>query len=438
MENGGIKRLDAKEQNEALERAGKASCNEKIAKFVPASGAASRMFKDLFARKPEVVGEFFKEIEKFAFYDSASYEGLDAEAAVEYTLGEKGLGYGSKPKAVLKFHRYPDEIRTALAEQFIEAKEYAADADGNVNLYVTISPEHEELFNKEIERLRGEYEARFGVKYSVKTMYQYKWTDTLAVTEGNEPFLLEDGSALHRPAGHGALINNLGDVEADVAVIKNIDNVSHGRFLPEIVRWKKILIGTALREREKAGEYLRALREGAGEKICLEAAQYLRDTFSIDLPCGECTPEHLISLLDRPLRVCGMVRNEGEPGGGPFIIREKDGTTSLQILEGAQIDPCNPMAQKCLSEATHFNPVDLVCCLSSADGLRYDLKEYVDPETGLISSKSYQGRTLKALELPGLWNGSMSRWNTIFVEVPVETFNPVKTVLDLLRPAHQG
>ena len=368
---------------------------------------------------------------------------------------------------MLKFHRYPGETRTALAEHFVEGQAYMRNADGSVDLVVTISPEHRPLFEAAVADIKEEYEARYGVHYNVTFTYQAKETDTLAVDADNKPFLKEDGSILTRPAGHGALIYNLNALDAELVSIKNIDNVCVERMQPATYRWKKVLMGRALELRDRIHGYIYALdqltqirKEIADasyipvynvvqddpfatpecQSLCNEIEDFLHDELCIELPEPKDSrdrAEMLRAKLDRPIRVCGMVKNLGEPGGGPFIIRDKDGSTSLQILEGAQINPDDPQAVAALKAATHFNPVDLVCILRRHDGTQFDLLDYVDEETGLISSKSYQGRELKALELPGLWNGSMSDWNTLFVEVPIETFNPVKVVLDLLRDAHQ-
>lgn len=432
-------------------------------KFVPASGAASRMFKDIFAHKEEAIGKLAANIEKFAFYDPAVFgkAPYDPVRTADALLEEGGLGYGSKPKGVLKFHRYPEEVRTAFAEHLVEGQQYMRNADGTVNLTFTISPEHKTLFEAALAEVKDTYEKRYGVKYNIRFTFQDKATDTIAVTPDNKPFLKEDGTVLTRPAGHGALIYNLGAVDEELVSIKNIDNVAAERLLPTTALYKKALMGRALQLRDRVFGLLFEFDQLAGitpnpyqpaiagyfppyedpfateemQTLCNEIEEFLREEFCVEMPEARNCKERALALrakLDRPLRVCGMVRNEGEPGGGPFIIREKDGSTSLQILESVQIS--DPTLMK---EATHFNPVDLVCCLRNSRGEKFDLTRYVDPDTGFISSKSYQGRELKALELPGLWNGAMSDWLTSFVEVPIETFNPVKVVLDLLKPAHQ-
>ena len=456
----GIAVLSEAEAAEAARYADTAATQGKC-KFVPASGAASRMFKDIFAAlekleagealSPDAAGaKLAARIKDFAFYTPELFGEPKEDPAwcqdvLEKVLTDKGYGYGSKPKGVIRFHRYADgEVRTALAEHLVEAQEYMRNADGSCNLVVTISPEHRELFEEALAEVKPVFEQRYGVRYNVTFTYQDKATDTLAVDSRNKPFRKEDGTLLFRPAGHGALIKNLGEVEQEVVSIKNIDNVAHEKLLSVTARWKKVLIGEALRLRDRIFAYLEAFdaikdpRCEQAHRLCNEVEDFLDRKLCMQLPLAHDPAERMQMLrakLDRPIRVCGMVRNEGEPGGGPFIIAGRDGATSLQILESVQIAP---EAKDILSRATHFNPVDLVCCLRNYKGERFDLSRYVDPEAGFISSKSYQGRELKALELPGLWNGAMSDWNTLFVEVPGETFNPVKVVLDLLRPAHQG
>ena len=446
----GIEVLDEKRKRECLDALGKAEVKGKV-KFVPASGAASRMFKDIFAglESPnDAVRRLTGNIESFAFYDESVFgkpsaaSDADCIRTAEALLKEPGLGYGSKPKGVLKFHRYPDEVRTALAEHLVEGQQYMRNDDGSVNLVFTISPEHRGLFEDALAEVLPVYEQRYGVKYNVKFTCQSKETDTIAVTPDNEPFLCDDGSVLRRPAGHGALIYNLNEVDQELVSVKNIDNVAVESYLPLTAEYKQVLMGRALELRDTIFGYLRRLDAGTdnAEALCREEiVPFLRDVLCVELP--EADGAELVTQvrgkLNRPVRVCGMVKNLGEPGGGPFIIRGRDGSTSLQILESVQINPDDHAAVAALKSATHFNPVDLVCCLYDYRGRKFRLPDYVDSDAGFISSKSYQGRPLRALELPGLWNGSMSDWNTLFVEVPVETFNPVKVVLDLLRPAHQ-
>ncbi|MBR3285680.1 MAG: DUF4301 family protein [Bacteroidales bacterium] len=436
----GIEVLDEGRQEKAMAYAASAKVDGRC-KFVPASGAASRMFKDIFAGLNEpndAVRTLAANIRRFAFYDPALFEGKNP---AEVVLKDDGLGYGSKPKGVIRFHRYPDgECRTAFAEHLVEGQDYMREPDGQVHLTVTISPEHRHLFEAALEEVKAVYEKRYGVKYDVRFTYQDPATDTVAVDKDNKPFLKDDGTMLFRPAGHGALIYNLNDVAEELVSIKNIDNVAHESLLPLTAKYKKVLMGRCLMLRDAIFGLLEQFDKGATPELCDKAEAFLRDELCVNLPACKDQEERaslIRAKLNRPIRVCGMVKNLGEPGGGPFIIRGKDGSTSLQILESVQIDKNDPEACAALAAATHFNPVDLVCCLKDYKGRKFNLLDYVDQDAGFISSKSFQGRELKALELPGLWNGAMSDWNTAFVEVPVETFNPVKVVLDLLRPAHQ-
>lgn len=460
----GILVLDEAAVKAAGEYYDRASMNGKC-KFVPASGAASRMFKDLFSGLDSLkegkelsddapAAKFSDHIAEFAFYTPELF-GAESCPCPEYrksvlsrTLTDEGLGYGAKPKGVLKFHKYTDgEIRTAFAEHLVEAQNYMRNEDDTANLVVTISPEHQHLFEEAYAEVKDNYEKRYGVKYNITFTFQDKATDTIAVDVDNRPFRTETDELLFRPAGHGALIYNLNKLEEEVVSIKNIDNVANERLMSETATWKKVLLGKALELRDTIFGYLKALDSCSDpcsdecRSLCDEIEAFLDNTLCIKLPAAsDCASrvEALRAKLDRPIRVAGMVKNQGEPGGGPFIIAEKDGSTSLQVLESVQINMSDDHARNALASATHFNPVDIVCCLHDYKGKSFDLLKYVDEDAGFISSKSYQGRELKALELPGLWNGAMSKWNTLFVEVPLATFNPVKVVLDLLRPAHQN
>ena len=452
----GIKVLDSEAQEAAVAYYQKADVYGK-SKFVPASGAASRMFKDMFQGlaileagedlpKDAPGAKLSARIKDFAFYSEELFG--EPEDSREYRLEtlkkllkEDGLAYGSKPKGVLAFHRYPQEVRTAIAEHLVEAQEYMRNSDGTCNLTITISPEHQSLFEIAIGAIKEAYEKKYGVKYNITFTFQDKATDTIAVTPDNKPFRKEVGTLLFRPAGHGALIYNLNKVTDELVSIKNIDNVAHEKLLPVTAQYKQVLMGCALQLRDRIFEYLRQLDENPSVQLCNEIEKFLDKELCVQMPLPHSEAERIQMLrakLNRPIRVCGMVKNEGEPGGGPYVIAGKDGCTSLQILESVQINKEDAGAMGAMSRATHFNPVDLVCCLNDYKGKHFDLLKFVDPEAGFMSSKSYEGRELKALELPGLWNGAMSDWNTLFVEVPVETFNPVKVVLDLLRPAHQG
>ena len=457
----GIKVLSEEDARESVDYYHRASF-EGSCKFVPASGAASRMFKDMFAGLEKLkAGEdlpadapgakLAARIKDFAFYDEALFGEPDNSRAyrmkvLSRLLGDEGLAYGSKPKGVLKFHRYPSEVRTAIAEHLVEAQEYMRVTDPFTDedackLVVTISPEHRELFEKAVAEVVPEYEKRYGIHYDINFTYQDKATDTIAVDMDGNPFRTSEGELLFRPAGHGALIHNLNKVEEELVSIKNIDNVSHEKYLGETSFYKQVLMGEALNLRDEIVLFIRRLNAAPSEEICDKIEDFLSTVLCVKVPKISNLEERvalLRSKLNRPIRVCGMVRNEGEPGGGPYIVEGKDGCTSLQILESVQINKDDPEALAAMAHATHFNPVDLVCLLRDCRGNKFDLLSYVDQEAGFISQKSYQGRELKALELPGLWNGAMSDWNTLFVEVPIQTFNPVKVVLDLLRPAHQG
>ena len=375
-----------------------------VLKFVPASGAASRMFKDLFeyletGERTKFIDKFLSEKEHFAF--ASQLAELDEQAAVSHLL--KDMNYGNLPKGLLLFHSYEDGARTPALEHLVEGAMYAA-SKGEVNIHFTVSHEHLPLFQAHLAEYQAAYEEKLGVKFHISYSEQKPSTDTLAANPDSTPFRTADGKLLFRPGGHGALIENLNEQEADVIFIKNIDNVVPDRLKGDTVRYKQLLAGVLVTEQKKIFEKLQDPTLTAEEK----------------------------AKLQRPLRVCGVVKNTGEPGGGPFLVREEDGTISCQILESSQIaDPA------LMQQATHFNPVDLVCATRDAEGKPYYLPDFVDEKTGFISHKSKDGKELLALELPGLWNGAMSRWNTIFVEVPVSTFNPVKTVNDLLRAEHQ-
>ena len=434
-----------------------------ILKFVPASGAASRMFKDLFsfldgeANEPTTDFEknFFANIEKFAFYteldeacvknNSATIKELMAagnyKAVVYNLLDAKGLNYGALPKGLLKFHNYDSSNRTPVEEHFVEGALYAA-MGSKVKLHFTVSPNHRALFEQLVADKKAVYEKMFGVEYDVTFSEQKQSTDTIAVDADNNPFR-ENGELLFRPGGHGALIENLNDIDSDIIFIKNIDNVVPDRLKADTVTYKKVIAGVLVSLQQKAFEYLRLIDSGKYtheqvEEIIRFVQQSLFCRCSEIKNLEDCDLViYLRKKLNRPMRVCGMVRNVGEPGGGPFLAYNSDGTVSLQILESSQIDMNNPKAKAMFEEGTHFNPVDLVCSVKNYKGEKFNLPNYVDPSTGFISHKSKNGRELKAMELPGLWNGAMSDWNTVFVEVPLATFNPVKTVNDLLRDTHQ-
>ncbi len=405
-----------------------------VTKFVPASGAATRMFKELFefsasGKANKTVDALMAGEEKLPFYPDIK-EKKGAKEVVDAIL-HAPLNYGAMPKALIKFHSYPDGARTAAEEHLAEAALYAS-SNGRAKLHFTLSPEHEKAFNALIDSVRAKYEAKYGVKYEISYSFQKPSTDTIAVTPDNDLFRNPDASLLFRPAGHGALIENLGEVEGGVIFVKNIDNVVPDSLKADTVLYKKALGGLLMEVREKIFHYIGLLH--ADEVDQREVLSFIENTLCYRFPEGF-TPTviDILAVLDRPLRLCGMVRNEGEPGGGPFWARSADGALQLQIAESAQIAP---EKQGLMKESTHFNPVDLVCSTVDPKGERYDLGRFVDPKAGFISSKSKDGKPLKAQELPGLWNGAMSDWNTIFVEVPISTFAPVKEVTDLLRHQH--
>ena len=436
----------------------------KIVKFVPASGAASRMFKNMFAfldapydvPTTDFEKQFFENIKKFAFRKALcdkchvnNEKGImclikkgDYKAVVANLLKPEGLNYGQLPKGLLQFHEYEDEVRTPMEEHLVEAALYAS-SNGEANVHFTVSHDHLELFKQMVAEKVDKYAQRYGIKYNISFSEQKPSTDTIAANPDNTPFRNEDGSLLFRPGGHGALIENLNEIEADVVFIKNIDNVVPDRIKDETVLYKKLIAGVLVDTQKQVFDYLRELEAGVPSREKLtEMLRFVETTLcckkagAAELADAELA-EYLKTKFNRPIRVCGVVKNVGEPGGGPFLCYNNDGTVSPQILESSQIDTNNEEYVRMFKEGTHFNPVDLVCATKDYKGNRFNLPEYVDKKTGFISSKSKNGKELKALELPGLWNGAMSDWNTIFVEVPIGTFNPVKTVNDLLREQHQ-
>jgi hypothetical protein len=448
--NRGIRVLNQQEQSEAEKRY--INYDGVPCKFVPASGAASRMFKDLFDAKKElelgnnITGTpaelFFTNIEKFAFYDDLTklkgFDKSDPLKVLDYLLSNSGLNYGNLPKGLIKFHKYSDGSRTAFEEHLVEAALYARKRSGEAALTVTVSPEHLEAFKKHFEEVKFKYSERFKTGYRIDFTLQKPDTDTIAVGLDNNPFRSDDGKLLFRPGGHGALIGNLNDLDSDIVFIKNIDNVVREQYIDETVKWKRILAGVLIEMQNKIFTYLKRLDEEFNETLNSEIISFLENELCITIPSlpEPIVKEYLREKLDRPVRVCGMVKNLGEPGGGPYIACDADGSTSLQIVESTQLNMQDPEVARIVAGSTHFNPVDIVCSLKNYQGERYNLYKYIDSETGFISYKSYQGRSLKALELPGLWNGSMSQWNTVFVEVPLITFNPVKNINDLLRKEH--
>lgn len=444
----GIRKLSKASEPWLLARFEEAVRRGRIAKLVPASGAATRMFKELLAdlnngaqgEPPPEVRTFLENLPRFAFYeDLAGVRTADRRTILEYLLTEKGLNYAELPKGLLKFHRYPDGPRTPFEEHLVEAADVTRGEDGVCRLHFTVSPQHRERFEALLEEVRGRYESRHGCRFDVGFSHQQPSTDTIAVDPDNRPFRQDDGTLLFRPGGHGALLENLASLAGlgwDLVLLKNIDNVVPDSRKPLVNGWKKALSGYLLALQERIFRIQERLETDPA--ALEEAAKLVELELSRPIPAGlegEERRRFVLEALNRPLRVCGVVRNQGEPGGGPFWVADGHGNLSVQIVETAQIDP--DARQEMLAGSTHFNPVDIVCALRDRHGAPYDLHGFVDPATVFISGKSHEGRPLKALERPGLWNGAMAGWNTVFVEVPDETFAPVKSVLDLLRPEHQ-
>lgn len=442
-----------------------ADAEHRVVKFVPASGAASRMFKDLFAflesdhEAPLTAFEqtFFARLSDAAFYaalNDALIRTVDKgiptllsdnqyKTIVRGLLSTEGLNYGNLPKGLLLFHNYAEGARTPFEEHLVEGAAYVKGGDGRVNVHFTVSPEHRALFEALASEKLPRYEQQFEAKFDISFSEQKPSTDTVAANADGSAFRNADGSLLFRPGGHGALIENLNDIDADVVFIKNIDNVVPDGLKADTVRYKQLLGGVLVSLQARAFAYLEQLDEGnLSESQLAEILTFVESELHCHSDAAQALEglelmDYLYCKLNRPMRVCGMVRNVGEPGGGPFLAYNPDGTVSLQILESSQIDMADASKKAMFEQGTHFNPVDLVCATKDYEGDRFDLREFVDPATGFISHKSKDGKPLQALELPGLWNGAMSDWNTIFVEVPLSTFNPVKTVNDLFREQHQ-
>ena len=436
----------------------------RITVFIPASGAATRMFQDWLRvleegdfTSPAAGDAFARELPEYAFYPDLQAvlerRGTDVEtllrergyvAILEAILTSGGLNYGRLPKALLKFHAGTEGGRTALEEHLAEAALYAGGAEGVCRVHFTVSEEHLPAVQDHLRTIQPRCEARLGLRFQVTLSTQNPATDTLAVDLEDRPFRTAGGRLVFRPAGHGALLGNLQATGGDLVFIKNIDNIVPDRLKVRIVPYKKLLGGVLLSLQREIFRFQRRLAAGdvgAGERE--EMIRFCRDRLHVSLPADFPSRSpmdqavFLQSRFARPLRVCGVVPNAGEPGGGPFWVRGNDGVMSLQIVEAFQVDSASEAQQARWAEATHFNPVDLVCGLRDERGRMYDLDRFVDRQGGCITLKSEAGRPLKALELPGLWNGAMAHWNTVFVEVPLETFNPVKTVTDLLRPQHR-
>ncbi|MBM3223106.1 MAG: DUF4301 family protein [Candidatus Tectomicrobia bacterium] len=438
----------------------------RVTKFVPASGAATRMFQTLLAvyehpgavtaHQAQEMEHFAAHLPQFAFYEALQaclrQQGHHLNARLTPAhyptvlgglLTPAGLNYAHLPKALLHFHRYRDHCRTPLEEHLVEATAYAQDQQQVTRLHLTVTPAHIEAMQAHLAAVRPRYE-HAGTCFDITLSVQSPATDTIAVDLHNRPFRDAQGRLLFRPAGHGALLANLQVLQADIVFLNNIDNVVPDHLKATTYCYKRALGGYLVAVQRQLFTYLERLETGqADDALLAEIRTFAQQQLAITLPPGfSDRPQAaqipvLMERLNRPMRVCGMVRNVGEPGGGPFWVQHADGSLSRQIVETSQVDASSPAQRAILAAATHFNPVDLVCGVRDYRGRPFDLQQFADPHTGFIAEKTSAGRPLKAMELPGLWNGAMARWNTLFVEVPLETFNPVKTVLDLLRPAHQ-
>jgi hypothetical protein len=456
----GITSLGEEEKAELIDYFDRHRKGQDICRFVPASGAATRMFKSLFTlsealrgksieeqqefiTSDEVGRNFFSSLEEFPFYHDLSLSGNESPLEVlDRLLMEQGLNYGLLPKGMLKFHKYEEQSRTAFEEHLHEAARISEPGE-EVKLHFTVSEEHLKGFKKLEKKLVPPLEAQYRLAFRISYSFQKAETDTIGVDLQNAPFRDENGKLVFRPGGHGSLLQNLNDLEHDIVFINNIDNVSPDRNSELRVLHKKMLAGALLNARNKAWELLSGLNAESDEASIVSAEKWLQQTANRALPgsYGDWNMDEkrqwLINMINRPVRVCGMVRNEGEPGGGPFFVRNSEGEVSPQIVESSQVDFADGQQSAMFKRSTHFNPVDVVCSLKNHAGDSFDLMQFVDSNTGFISQKSVKGKELKALELPGLWNGSMAGWITVFVEVPGETFTPVKTIFDLVRPAHK-
>jgi hypothetical protein len=470
--NDGLFGLDASRANELADYFDRKKENVKLMKFVPASGAASRMFKfvcEFLAefdseketinayinrRKDEALKVFLIGIDKFPFFndilkvtkEDPEYANLPKDQRyfnfVKTMLTHKAFDYANKPKGILPFHQYEGFTATPVHEHLRECAAYTT-SNGVADVHFTISQEHLDGFLDAVKDAKNRVEAEHGITININFSYQHKQTDTIAVDVYNQPFRNDDGSLLFRPGGHGALIQNLNELDADIVFVKNIDNVSHNN-VETIALYKKALAGLLIDLQEQVFACLRKIDQGdVTEQELRNMFAFAMAKLSVDVPedIMKFTHEHRLDfakkIFNRPIRVCGMVKNEGEPGGGPFWVKGDNGKLSLQIVESSQVDLDNPAQKDILLASTHFNPVDLVCGLKDYKGQKFDLNEFVDPATGFIVYKNKMGKDVKSYELPGLWNGAMAGWITVFAEVPLATFNPVKTVNDLLKPAHQ-
>jgi hypothetical protein len=474
----GISRIPLGDLEGYLEKHGEAARRGRFSKFVPASGGATRMFELLLHYFYHVEGDLAAAVEaelqagqhrarefvtfhdclpRFPFFrdlqDILAAGGHNLEelaAARRYReilypfLTEAGLHYQDLPKALIKFHAYGEDSRTPLEEHLMEAAAYVRDREGWCRLHLTILPRHRQAFAQRLARIQTALEERWRCRFAVEFSFQHPRTDTVAADADNRPFRDSRGHLVFRPGGHGALLENLQELQGDLVYIKNIDNVVPDRLKEPTILWKKVLGGVLADLQEQIHQHLHILGENRADRRGLDhALNFAHERLALPLPPqirewpADLARDYMAQAMNRPLRVCGVVPNQGEPGGAPFWVQGPDGSLSLQIVEKAQVDLKDPEQESIWETASHFNPVDLVCALRDDQGVPFDLSRYVDREAVFISRKSLDGRELKALELPGLWNGAMARWLTVFVEVPIITFNPVKTVFDLLRPEHQ-
>ena len=473
--NDGIKTIQNNKQKELIDLFQMALDNGRVMKFVPASGAATRMFKKLQAvlldknrisieelkNKPKNENaaasvEFLENINRFAFYYdlkeclkkdgkiiNSLFKSGDVTDILIYTLEKRGLNYSNLPKGCIKFHKYPDGSRTAFEEHLVEAINYAADKNKRANIHFTISPEHESTTKELIDDIKTKYK-KVGWQFNVSFSFQSPSTNTIAATPDNKPFRDNSGRLFFRPAGHGALLKNLNELDGDVILIKNIDNVVPDHLKGETYKYKKILGGYLVELQNKIFTFLLKLENDSTDKnLPGEIQKYITSELELELKSDFVSmnftekKKYLFDFLNRPIRVCGIVKKEGHAGGGPFLVEDEKGNISKQVVETTQIDLNDLEQRKIFDDATHFSPVDFACGIKDYKGKNFNLHDFANPNTGLITKKSKEGKELKALELPGLWNGGMYKWITVFVEVPLITFNPVKEVTDLLQPEHQ-
>ncbi len=468
----GIEKLSDIEEEELVALFDRTKDELEMVKFVPASGAASRMFKELFEafhffrlqksdsqkylKDHPGIKQFFDSLPDYPFFedlikaleaDGKKINDLltaeDYETILEYILHDAGLNYGELPKGLLRFHRYQNDCRTAFQEHYEEAIQFLTGSEKKINLHFTVSPEHEPMFQDLSNELTRFYNEEKGIHFSVNFSVQKHSTNTLSVDLDNEPFRTPDGELLFRPGGHGALLENLNDLKESIVFISNIDNVAPDRLKSIRAKYKKFLGGFLIRKVRIIHDFLKRVNNGElTESLKTDIINFVKDVSPEDADLLSQASdivfrENAHRILNRPVRVCGMVKNTGEPGGGPFWVQEKNNRSSKQIVESSQVDLSHPGQKEIFDLSTHFNPVDLVCYIHDYEGNKFNLREYRDPDLGFISEKSFGGMTIKALELPGLWNGSMAGWISYFVNVPGETFSPVKTVFDLVRSEHR-